>query len=328
MAVATRTYNTPIAIPDNNLTGIIANLSVFDLHIPTGSTVNRIEAQNLNITHTFDADLQIFLIDPDGNQIELSTGNGGSSNNYTNTTFSDLAATAIAGLGNGGPPFTGSFKPEQPLSTLLPGDLEGSWKLKVVDSSGGDTGTLQSFDLAFIFDYNGTVKGTNAHDNLQGSDGADKMLGLKGDDLLRGFKGDDTLVGGLGADVMLGGDGHDKFVYNSIKDSGNTEAKRDVIFDFIHLEDRIDLKTIDANTTIAGNQAFKFIGTHNFHNIAGELHFIKVDHSVAIGGSHTLDRFIVEGDVNGDGKADFQIELSNGFSMTTLAALTKADFVL
>ena len=327
MVAVTRTFNTPTAIPNFNPTGIDASVDFLDLRIPTGATNTRIEVRNLNITHTFDSDLQIFLIDPDGNQIELSTGNGGDGDNYTNTTFSDLAATAIGGLGAASAPFTGSFKPEQALSTLVPGTLDGIWTLKVSDNAIGDFGTLQSFDVAIVFDYNGTVRGTNGHDRLLGSNGADTMLGLKGDDLLAGFGGNDVITGGLGADFMLGGDGHDRFIYKTVKDTGNSEAKRDVIGDFAHLEDRLDLKAIDANTAIAGNQAFKFIGTQNFHNVAGELHFIKVDHSVAVG-THFLDRIIVEGDVNGDGRSDFQIELNNAISMTVLSTLTKADFIL
>ena len=66
--------------------------------------------------------------------------------------------------------------------------------------------------------------------------------------------------------------------------------------------DRIDLHKIDANTKIAGNQAFHFISAQNFHHKAGELHFV----STSTGG-------FVEGDVNGDGKADFQIELDPFF---------------
>ncbi len=62
---------------------------------------------------------------------------------------------------------------------------------------------------------------------------------------------------------------------------------------------------------MAGNQAFKFIGVQAFHGIAGELHY------VTSGGSR-----IVEGDVNGDGKADFQIKI------TGLVTLTGGDFVL
>ena len=90
-----------------------------------------------------------------------------------------------------------------------------------------------------------------------------------------------------------------------------------MITDFKHLSDKIDLKDIDASLKLTGDQAFKFIGQQAFHHIAGELHFIKVDKP-----GTALDMTIVEGDRNGDGVADFQIELSH------LVALTKADFVL
>ena len=81
--------------------------------------------------------------------------------------------------------------------------------------------------------------------------------------------------------------------------------------------DVIDLSTIDAKSTIHGNQAFKFIGTAAFHLKAGELHDFKQN---LVGTAH--DKTIVEGDVNGDGHADFQIELSG------LKALTAGDFLL
>lgn len=69
--------------------------------------------------------------------------------------------------------------------------------------------------------------------------------------------------------------------------------------------------TIDAKSKIAGNQDFKFIGKANFHHKAGELHFVKHGKNV-----------YVEGDIDGNGKADFQIQVSH---VTKLAA---ADFDL
>lgn len=52
-------------------------------------------------------------------------------------------------------------------------------------------------------------------------------------------------------------------------------------------------------------------------HVAAELHVVKLDkHGSA------LDMTIAEGDRNGDGIADCQIELSH------LVALTKADFIL
>jgi subtilisin-like proprotein convertase family protein len=107
------------------------------------------------LTHTFDADLTITLIGPDGTTADLSVENGGSANNYgsacsplsSRTTFDDSAPTYIA---HGSAPFVGSFRPEQPLSTFYGkylGTANGAWKLRIKDSFAGDTGTLMCWSL-------------------------------------------------------------------------------------------------------------------------------------------------------------------------------------
>ena len=116
--------------------------------------------------------------------------------------------------------------------------------------------------------------------------------------------------GGLGRDTMAGGTGFDFFDFNSVKETGKTAASRDVITDFQHLVDDIDLSTIDAKAG-GGNQAFKFIAKQAFHHKAGELHY-------KFAGPNTL----IEGDTNGDGRADFQILLAGH------VALAKGDFIL
>ena len=105
--------------------------------------------------------------------------------------------------------------------------------------------------------------------------------------------------------------------FNAIGETTKIAATRDVIKDFAHLVDKIDLKTIDASTTIAADQAFKFIGSVAFHKVAGELNFVKTDLAGTVN-----DKTIVRGDLNGDGVADFHIELSG------LKTLSAADFIL
>lgn len=159
--------------------------------------------------------------------------------------------------------------------------------------------------------------GTNAVDVLNGSADGETIIGLAGSDTLRGFSGNDILIGGRGRDTMTGGIGLDVFDFNALKETGKTAATRDRILDFVHLQDDIDLSTIDAKSGVSGNQAFKFIGTQAFHHVKGELHVTKINLS-----GTANDKTIVEGDVNGDGRADFQIELKG------LIGLTKADFIL
>jgi serralysin len=115
--------------------------------------------------------------------------------------------------------------------------------------------------------------------------------------------------------VLTGGAGADVFDYNSLADSN--DAGRDLITDFRHTIDDINLATIDASSKTAGNAAFKFIGTQNFHGIAGELRYLQVNKAGTID-----DRTIIAGDVNGDSIADVRINLKG------LVTLSAGDFVL
>ncbi len=102
----------------------------------------------VNITHTFDPDLQLYLVGPDGvTQVALALNEGfgaGSEANYTNTTFSDSASTSIS---DGSPPFNGSFRPEQPLSALARQSADGVWTLRVVDTNPFNTGNLVNWSM-------------------------------------------------------------------------------------------------------------------------------------------------------------------------------------
>jgi len=64
------------------------------------------------------------------------------------------------------------------------------------------------------------------------------LRGSAGRDTLLGTPGDDRLVGGAGADTLSGGGGRNVFVYESLRDAGDT------ITDFVPGQDRIDLRTL------------------------------------------------------------------------------------
>lgn len=136
-------------------------------------------------------------------------------------------------------------------------------------------------------------------------------------EIVIGGSGPDLLQAGPDQETFTGGGGADTFQFNLTTDSPQG-PEHDVILDFSghkHQRDRIDLHNIDANVHRAGDQAFKFIGAQPFHHRARELHFVKHHGFVT-----------VAGDVNGDGKADFQIEVHN--LNNDLHELAKADFVL
>lgn len=151
-------------------------------------------------------------------------------------------------------------------------------------------------------------------DTLTGNGGADTLYGGEGKDVLNGGADADTLVGGTGMDKLTGGLGADNFVFTSILDfAGTTATTCDAITDFNKTQkDLIKLSQIDANTTNgSGDDPFAFIGTAAFHKVAGELRYMA-------SGSNTL----IQGDVNGDGVADFALLL------TGKVALAAGDFVL
>ncbi|MBM2840491.1 MAG: hemagluttinin repeat-containing protein, partial [Bacteroidetes bacterium] len=103
-------------------------------------------------THTWDEDLDIFLIGPDGTTVELTSDNGGNGDNYgsacgTRTVFDDAAATSITA---GTAPFVGTFRPEGSLAAFngkSGAAANGTWTLRITDDVGADVGTLQCWGI-------------------------------------------------------------------------------------------------------------------------------------------------------------------------------------
>lgn len=103
----------------------------------------------IDLTHTKDRDLDIYVESPDGTIVELTTDNGDLDDNYTNTCFRWDVQNLII---NGTAPFTGSFKPEGNLPVLNNGQNgNGNWRLRIYDdnNTGNNTGTLLSWSITF-----------------------------------------------------------------------------------------------------------------------------------------------------------------------------------
>lgn len=130
---------------------------------------------------------------------------------------------------------------------------------------------------------------------LVGTERPDTITGGNDGELLVGLPGDDRLTGAGGKDIQVGGKGADTFVIEAVGDSAAGAANRDVISDFQGRKgDRIDLSGIDADSNLEGQQAFRFIRTKPFSGQAGELRYRAG---------------LLQGDVNGDRKADLELEL-------------------
>jgi Ca2+-binding RTX toxin-like protein len=155
-----------------------------------------------------------------------------------------------------------------------------------------------------------TIDGGAHADVLYGDGGNDRLLGGSSRDYLDGGADNDVLIGGADHDVLIGGTGADVFEFDNIAETSVIDPDR--IADFNHTQsDLIDLSRIDATLSTPSNDAFAFLGTAAFTGHEGELRY-------SVTGSDAL----IEGDVNGDGVADFAI-LLNGVS-----TLNHNDFVL
>jgi C1A family cysteine protease/subtilisin-like proprotein convertase family protein len=126
----------PKPIPD--VTTIVSTVNVGGAFALTDATVR------LSIDHTWDADLDVFLISSHGTRVELFTDVGGSGDHFTNTFLDD---ECIRSIGSGAAPFTGCYRPEGALSAVDGQNASGVWTLEVTDDEAIVAGTLQSWSL-------------------------------------------------------------------------------------------------------------------------------------------------------------------------------------
>jgi subtilisin-like proprotein convertase family protein len=134
-------------IASTTVVPIVDGGTVFSsLNVPVSGLIQDVNV-NINITHTWDSDLILTLIAPDGTEVTLASAVGLDGDNFTNTTFDDSATIPIAG---GAPPFTGTFIPAQALSALNGKSLAGTWQLKVDDTFLQDTGNIESWSLIIV----------------------------------------------------------------------------------------------------------------------------------------------------------------------------------
>lgn len=165
---------------------------------------------------------------------------------------------------------------------------------------------LAGADRAFGGAGNDRLVGDLGNDTLYGGSGGDTLHGGAGADSLLGGAGADVLTGAAGIDRLSGGAGADIFAFRTTADSGRTLATSDLIEDFSTRQyDKVDLTRIDANSLVAGNQAFHFIGAQGFGGHAGDLR------TVHLGG-----KTVVIADTNGDRLADFAIAIEGSIALT------------
>jgi len=155
--------DTPIPIPPDSGPGQPDTGGTNSPHTLSHITITGIDptllithiAVQVRIDHTYDSDLQIQLIGPDGTtKVTLSQNEGSSGHNFGNgttssppitpTIFDDNGATPISA---GSAPFVGTFTPETPLAVLNGISPNGTWTLDIQDQFELDIGTLLTWSL-------------------------------------------------------------------------------------------------------------------------------------------------------------------------------------
>lgn len=134
---------------ENNTDTPIPDLSTITVDVDAADAVSSISkvTVTINLDHTFVGDLDIKLISPNGTTIRLADHNGGSGDNFTNTVFDDDAAVSITSITSSDAPFTGTYRPIDPLSTFNTEDPNGTWTLSIADEWGLDSGTFHSVSI-------------------------------------------------------------------------------------------------------------------------------------------------------------------------------------
>lgn len=153
-----------LLITDSDPTGVMS-APIAISGIPANAVVQDVSVK-LNINHTWVGDLDINLIAPNGQNLNLvgslNNGTGGNgSDNFINTIISSTSTAAISGAAA---PRTGTFAAEKragygPLgneqtATDWPAmftSLNGDWKLAMADFVGGDEGTLVDWSVSITY---------------------------------------------------------------------------------------------------------------------------------------------------------------------------------
>ena len=150
--------NVPVAIPEVgavnstlNVTGMVGAVTDVDV--------------TLDISHTYQSDLEVYLRSPTGRRVKLFAAVGNASDDFANTTLDDEATTAI---GNGTGRFSGRFKPEGRLSDFDGLDPNGVWTLEIEDTEINDQGTLNSWSVQFSTGEHATTAGATGNYSFAG----------------------------------------------------------------------------------------------------------------------------------------------------------------
>lgn len=143
----TFSVNTNTPIPDNPGPAAVVQINVSGLPSVINSSFGLAEVC-LDITHTWDSDLEMRLVSPDGSNYILIGGIGGDGDNFTGTCLANNGSNGF--IVNAAAPFSGQYVPMHSLADYNNSqDPNGTWELQVNDTYAADTGSILFVSLSF-----------------------------------------------------------------------------------------------------------------------------------------------------------------------------------
>jgi subtilisin-like proprotein convertase family protein len=112
--------------------------------VPYGATITDVNVLIDTLYHGWTADLWITLTSPQGTSVILFNQLGSSGDDLIGTVFDDEATNPISSVEA---PFTGTYRPYQPLSAFDGENSGGVWTLTIQDVGPDDIGSLQAWRL-------------------------------------------------------------------------------------------------------------------------------------------------------------------------------------
>ena len=134
-----------IAVPDNSANGARDTIKMIG---NTNCSLLDVNVKIDTFAHTWISNMQFSLTHNGATNVNLFLNRGGSGDNIIGCTFNDSASQPISA---GTPPFTGSWRPEEPLIAYNSQSPQGNWILFMVDQFAGDTGFLRAWCIQFKF---------------------------------------------------------------------------------------------------------------------------------------------------------------------------------
>lgn len=291
-------FDTGIYFPFNSTTGV-------DLRIEAGAQVIGFNGRGVALYGAGMMDNAGRIYSPNGEAVSLSLQNQNAITHLSNTGTIEGSTSGINCFGTA-----------------------GNYILENVGTIRGGTFSYQGSNQGLVDKITNSGKmfgqvtlgaGNDLYDGHAGHHYTGIIDGGVGNDTIKGGAEADQILGNLGRDILSGGGGHDVFFFKTINQSGANASTRDVITDFVHGSDDINLVTIDS-VPGGANNAFVFDATRGNAGsavAAGHVGWYW-ENNPGTANDHTIIK------INGD--ADAAIEST--IQLNGLISLTSGDFVL